>query len=135
MLAALAALTWVVSRTGRPRPANRVLISLLCLTLVGLHALWSLAMTTYTVLDPAGPDGCRVVVRESTFLLSGDGSAGVVGRHGGPVRLTGSYKVNDGGTPVRDGSYELTWGSQGSASLSVPQSYDPDPVEPDLACR
>lgn len=134
-LAAVLALAWTGARTGRPGTAALLGIGVLCVLLVCLHALWSLATTTYTILEPAGPGGCRVIARESSFLMAGEGSAGTVGPHGGPVWLTNDYFVDDGGTPIRDASYELTWGEGGSAVLGIPESYDFDPVEPDLSCR
>lgn len=132
-LVALLALARTVTLTGRPGRPVHLGAGFLCISLVGLHLLSSLA-TTFTILEPVGPDGCRVVVRESAFFMSGDGSVGVAGRRGGPVRMRGVYSVDDVGTPIRDGHYRLIWGSDGSAVLQVAGAYDADPVEPELSC-
>lgn len=126
--------TSVAARTGRANPAAGGAAAVVCVALVSIHVLWSWATTSYTILSPTGPDGCRVVARESAVLMSGDGSLGVVGPFGGPVRMRGDYAVDDGGTPMTDGTYRLRWGSDESAFVTIPDAYDNDPVEPDLAC-
>lgn len=131
--AAVVALMWCAALTGRPRLLTRVGISVLCTAVFAVHFSWSLP-DSYTVLDPAGPDGCRVVVQESAFLMSGRGTIGLVGRNGGPVRMVADYSVDDGATPVRHGNYSLEWGSDGIASLTIADTYD-GPGEPHLTCR
>mgnify|MGYP006889690932 FL=1 len=133
VVTALVAVSWTVTRTDRSKLPGCISTGFLCLSLASFHALWSLT-TTFTILEPVSPDGCRVVARESAFLMSGNGSVGVIGRHGGPAWMKGHYFVDDGGTPIRNGSYELTWGTNGDASLRISDAYDFDPVEPDLSC-
>ncbi|GAB94319.1 hypothetical protein KILIM_004_01110 [Kineosphaera limosa NBRC 100340] len=135
VVGALVAAVWIGVQTGRPRVPGLIGTGLLCLSLVCLHSSESLMTTTFTILEPAGADGCRVVARESAFLMSGDASVGAIGRHGGPVWMTGHYFVDDGGTPIRNGDYQLKWDKDGSASLLVSQAYDFDPIEPELSCR
>ncbi|GGS58869.1 hypothetical protein AB0E75_16445 [Streptomyces griseoviridis] len=71
----------------------------------------------YYVLEPAGPGGCRVVVRETSFLVIGNGEAYRTG-FGGLGWRVGGWTVDDGYRPIRAGTYELTWG-YGGGVLSV----------------
>lgn len=135
VLSALIAVTWVGIRTSRPKIFGRLATGLLCLSLGTLHVLFSLVVTKLTILEPVGPDGCRVVARESTSFKSGEGSLGTVGSHGGPVWMQVHYSVDEGGTPIRDGTAHLKWSRDGSASLSIPEAYGFDPEGPDLSCH
>lgn len=64
--------------------------------------------TSYVVLAPVGPSGCRVVVEESSFLMLGSGRVGAAGRVG-PVRLQSDYTADDGGRPASLGEYAVGW--------------------------
>ena len=83
--------------------------------------------TDYLVLDPVGPDGCRVAVRERGSWPGGSGEVFVV-RGNGIGRMVGRWTIDDGGSPIRSGAYSLTWtgddgvlhlwGGQGNPVLS-----------------
>ncbi|MFI7501309.1 hypothetical protein ACIBVL_22950 [Streptomyces sp. NPDC049687] len=67
----------------------------------------------YRVLSPAGPGGCRAVVRETSFLVIGNGEVYAVGRTGLALGESGSWTVDDGYRPVAAGTYELAWERDG----------------------
>ncbi|MCC9740984.1 hypothetical protein [Streptomyces sp. MNU89] len=67
----------------------------------------------YHVLRPAGPEGCTVVVRETSFLVIGNGEAYAVGATGLALGESGSWVVDDGYRPFDAGTYELDWGRDG----------------------
>ncbi|MFD3732626.1 hypothetical protein [Streptomyces sp. NPDC058632] len=89
----------------------------------------------YFVLEPEGPGGCRVAVRETSFLVMGGGEVFEVGA-GGLGRRVGSWTVDDGYRPFRSGTYELDWGRD-SGSLRV-DGTGTDPVTrsdiPEINC-
>ncbi|MEU7476337.1 hypothetical protein AB0A63_10160 [Lentzea sp. NPDC042327] len=64
-------------------------------------------LATYTVLPP---DGCRVVVRETSFLFAGSGDVFLTGPLGVGTRV-GSYRTDDGYLPVASGDYSFRWES------------------------
>ncbi len=63
----------------------------------------------YVALQPTGPEGCLVVVREGAFLFSGTGDAYVLPGGHGVARRVGTWNVDDGARPVAKGDYRLTW--------------------------
>ncbi|MFJ9242420.1 hypothetical protein [Streptomyces sp. NPDC101776] len=67
----------------------------------------------YYVLRPTGPGGCTAVVRETSFLMIGNGEAYAVGRTGMAWGEAGSWVVDDGYRPVAGGTYELSWERDG----------------------
>ncbi|SCL64287.1 hypothetical protein GA0070606_3942 [Micromonospora citrea] len=85
--------------------------------------------TTYHVLTPDGPGGCRAVARETAFLFAGSGAVYEVGRVG-IGRRVGSWTADDGYRPIAAGTYELTWGAD-SGVLNV-SGRSGDPVWPAL---
>ncbi|MCH5676470.1 hypothetical protein [Streptomyces gilvus] len=64
----------------------------------------------YHVLSPTGPGGCTAVVRETSFLVVGNGEAYAVGHTGLALGESGSWTVDDGYRPVAAGTYALRWG-------------------------
>lgn len=78
---------------------------------------------TYHVLEPAGPNGCRAVAREYSFLFAGSGQVYAVGPSGIGSRVS-SWTTDDGYEPIAGGSYSLRWGS-GSGSLALMGGMDP----------
>ncbi|PNH85260.1 hypothetical protein CXZ05_07020 [Arthrobacter sp. AFG20] len=78
---------------------------------------------TYHVLEPAGPNGCRAVVREYSFLFAGSGAVYAVGPIGIGTRAS-TWTTDDGYEPVADGSYQLRW-EAGSGTLRLMGGIDP----------
>lgn len=89
------------------RRVRAALAVLAVVLVVGARAVLGLG-TSYVVLAPEGPSGCRVVVEESSFLMLGSGRVGVAGRLG-PVRLQSDYTADDGGRPASLGEYSVRW--------------------------
>ncbi|MEU7378608.1 MULTISPECIES: hypothetical protein [unclassified Streptomyces] len=79
----------------------------------------------YHVLRPEGPGGCTAVVRETSFLVIGNGEAYAVGRTGLALGESGSWTVDDGYRPVDAGTYELVWGRDGGLLRISGTSTDP----------
>lgn len=117
-------LRWVLARVGRPVAAARLPRkratwartgkTLLIVTAV-LGTVWGavddlISEAEYYVLSPAGPEGCTAVVRETSFLVIGNGEAYAVGWSGLALGTSGSWTVDDGYRPVDAGTYELDWG-------------------------
>ncbi|WP_416961806.1 hypothetical protein [Streptomyces sp. Agncl-13] len=104
---------------------SRVLIVVAAFGVVG-GALADLALEArYYVLRPTGPGGCEAVVRETSFLMIGNGEAYAVGRTGLAWGEAGSWVVDDGYRPVADGTYKVTWGPDGGLLLISGTSTDP----------
>lgn len=78
----------------------------------------------YRVLEPSGPGGCRVVVRETSFLVIGTGEVYEVGTGGLGLQI-GSWTADDGHRPFRSGTYELEWGREGGLLRIGGTSTDP----------
>jgi hypothetical protein len=79
----------------------------------------------YYVLRPTGPGGCTAVVRETSFLVIGNGEAYAVGRTGLALGEAGSWVVDDGYRPVAGGTYELTWERDGGVLRVSGTGVDP----------
>ena len=80
------------------------------------------------VLDPASAGGCRVVVEEHSFLMSGSGTVFVLPADDLVARRVSRYTTDDGYRPVEAGSYSLTWsGERGYLEVS---GTGVDPVWP-----
>ncbi len=97
-------------------------------TVAGLLLLWPLpllllvTMTTPNgaeVLAPSSPAGCRVAVRESSFLFSGGGTVHVVPEGHIVGRLVGSFSTDDG-SPFESGAYRLSWDGEQADLLLIP---------------
>ena len=127
---------------GRSRPrglrrrAGVVLITLTVL-LISAAALIPLslgaAITTYHVLSPRGPDGCRIVVAEDTFLLLGSGRVFVLPAAAHQAHQIAQFTTDDGYRPVSLGTYRLTWtGSTADLALwgdaGAPVFWQPVPL-------
>ncbi|WP_043669620.1 hypothetical protein [Streptomyces xylophagus] len=79
----------------------------------------------YHVLRPTGPGGCTAVVRETSFLMIGNGEAYAVGRTGLAWGEAGSWVVDDGYRPVAGGTYKVDWERDGGLLLISGTSTDP----------
>ncbi|UUU23764.1 hypothetical protein [Streptomyces sp. DSM 40750] len=132
-------LRWALTQVGRPTDASRhpreparwarLGSSLLIATAV-LGTAWGAVddLTSdadYRVLRPAGPGGCTAVVRETSFLVIGNGEVYAVGHTGLALGESGSWTVDDGYRPIDAGAYELDWGRDGGRLLLSGTSTDP----------
>ena len=116
-------------RTRRiPRPWFVTLLVVVSVTFSGLGALDDLSSAKYYVLSPSNSDGCRVAVREFSFLFAGRGTVYVVGA-AGVGRKVSSWTADDGYKPFSSGNYELMWYSDGGSLILHSNS---DPVWPAL---
>lgn len=128
-----------LTRVGRPTDASQLLrkrakwarlgSSLLIVT-AALGTTWGavddlISNVEYRVLRPAGPGGCTAVVRETSFLVTGDGEVYAVGRTGLALGESGSWTVDDGYRPIDAGTYELSWGREGGHLRISGTSTDP----------
>lgn len=75
--------------------------------------------TSYVVVEPAGSGGCRAVVAESSFFLTGWGTVHVAGGWGPFAPQVGSYRTDDGFLPVSTGSYGVSWDDRFGGLLNV----------------
>ncbi|GGT30322.1 MULTISPECIES: hypothetical protein [Streptomyces] len=116
------------SRPSGPWRAAFALPALVAVAGVGLGGAGDLG-AEYRVLDPAGPDGCRALVRENSFLVIGDGSVYAVNGVGFALPSS-SWVADDNARPIAAGQYELTWGER--AGVLVLHGRGGDPVMPAL---
>ncbi|MDH2410700.1 hypothetical protein [Streptomyces chitinivorans] len=132
-------LRWALTRVGRLTDASKLLrkrakwarlgSSLLIVT-AALSTTWGavddlILNVEYRVLRPAGPEGCTAVVRETSFLVIGNGEVYAVGRIGLALGESGSWTVDDGYRPIDAGTYELFWGQEGGHLRISGTSTDP----------
>jgi hypothetical protein len=115
--------------TGSPRWMR----ALTSLTVVGCLVGGAADVSaSYHLLKPAGPGGCRAVVRETAFLFAGSGAV-YTGYVAGPIGAAwrgSSWTADDGYRPIADGTYELRWGLGGG--ILVVSGTDGNPVWPAL---
>ncbi|WP_323095425.1 hypothetical protein [Intrasporangium sp. YIM S08009] len=115
---------------GRPSGGRVTAVVLLVVTagvVAGVDWLFSYGSDA-VVLEPASAGGCRVVVEERSFLMSGGGTVFVLPAGDLVARRVGRYTTDDGYLPVEAGSYSLTWSGE-SGYLEVSGSQV-DPVWP-----
>ncbi|MFJ2890857.1 hypothetical protein ACIO53_32890 [Streptomyces sp. NPDC087305] len=114
-----------VVRPGWLRPTT-VLLIVAAVSGIAWGALDDLISDArYYVLRPTGPGGCTAVVRETSFLVIGDGEAYAVGRTGLGLGEAGSWVVDDGYRPVAAGTYELDWERDGGLLVISGSGTDP----------
>ncbi|MFJ3245465.1 hypothetical protein ACIQ8G_12675 [Streptomyces sp. NPDC094154] len=118
------------SRLPQKRAAWARLGSILLITAAVLGTAGGAAddlifIAKYHVLRPEGPGGCTAVVRETSFLMIGNGEAYAVGRTGLALGKSGSWTVDDGYRPVDAGTYELVWGRDDGLLRISGTSTDP----------
>ncbi len=115
------------ARRAIPRRARAVTTGLAVVSL-GLAAVGDLfGGAQYQVLPSGSADECRVVTRETSFLMAGSGDVYVV-RNLGVGQRTGTWVTDDGYRPVRAGTYDLALGPHGG-TLTV-RGAASDPVTP-----
>ncbi|MDG4803393.1 hypothetical protein [Micromonospora sp. WMMD980] len=102
---------------GRSVGMRRVLtlLTVLAWSGTGLGLFYDLPVT-YRVLEPVGPDGCRAVARQMSFLFAGSGEVYAVPATGIGWRVS-SWTADDGGTPITDHAYELKWSDDGGSLI------------------
>jgi len=106
-----------------------LLVAVVALLVIELAA----AVTSYHVLQPAGPQGCRIVVAEDTFLLLGSGRVFVLPAGSHRPRQVTTFSTDDGYRPISLNTYRLTWDGP-TASLALwgsgfaPVSYQQVPL-------
>ena len=113
-------------RSGTRQNARSPLLHRLVAFAVGVSSLTGALGdlgATYHVLEPAGPNGCRAVAREYSFLFAGRGAVYAVGLSGIGTRVS-SWTTDDGYEPIADGSYQMHWDSD-SGSLALLGGRDP----------
>ncbi|MFF7205510.1 hypothetical protein [Streptomyces sp. NPDC008141] len=132
-------LRWALTRMGRradaaglprTRAASVRRASRLLIVAAALGISWGavddlVSNAEYHVLRPAGPGGCTAVVRETSFLVIGNGEAYAVGRTGLALGESASWTVDDGYRPAGAGTYELDWGRGGGLLRISGTSTDP----------
>lgn len=106
-------------------PKRGLVTSLAVISVIssGFSALDDLSSAKYFVLSPANSDGCRVAVREFSFLFAGRGTVYVVGETG-VGRKVSSWTADDGYKPFSSGTYELRWYTD-EGSLRIDSNRDP----------
>ncbi|MRG60683.1 hypothetical protein GE115_12505 [Agromyces sp. CFH 90414] len=104
--------------TGSP-PQRRVwatsmwALSILAIPSLGATLLTSgVLISTYSVLPNPSDGGCRIVVRETSVLLVGGGTVGVVQPGSVVVDWVRTYSADDGYTPFSAGTYRLEWSAR-----------------------
>jgi hypothetical protein len=97
-------------RRGRMiRIAMGSVLMVLVVLSVPLTALVSFGSGGYRVLPERSEGGCRIVVRESSFLLAGSGSVGIAQPSALTVDWARAYRADDGLQPFSSGLYGLRW--------------------------
>lgn len=105
------------ARPGRPGRATRIgaVVALAALVFVSLAptAIVSggqlLNQQDFSVLPGTSAGGCRIIVREWSFLLAGAGSAGIIQPGSMVVEWVRDYRADDGIRPFSSGGYFLEW--------------------------
>ena len=109
-VALIAAMIIVPFPPARPGRGLRALVTVVLVLTVPLCVLGvGLGTPKYTVLQEQSDGGCRVVVREYSFLLMGQGSAGIVQPGSMTVEWLGEYWADDGYMPFSGDTYSLDW--------------------------
>ncbi|WP_038462176.1 hypothetical protein [Arthrobacter sp. PAMC 25486] len=131
LLVASLVLLWVRAKKRRGESANggvwgwsRSFVIFLLVAAVGVGSAMGAFFDMGThdfMLDPRGPDGCQLVVRESAFLMAGGGEVYTVGT-AGIGQLAGEWGTDDGYRPIEAGSYTLKWNADGG-ELTVYEAF------------
>lgn len=144
-IAVLLSLVRVLVDSGPPalprRSWRRILVRFLVVVL-SAAAVLSCALASlpdlgsrFLVLDPAGPDGCRVVVAQHSFLLLGSGEIHVLDPGEHRTRKVGYWDADDGYRPFDFDTWSLEW--KGGQAELVTRGEGNMPVWPErheLSC-
>ncbi|UIK87917.1 hypothetical protein [Arthrobacter polaris] len=140
LLAALV-LLWVRANEHRSDGAtesgwvwSRAFVTILVVAVIGAGSAMGAFADMWThnfILDPRGPDGCQVVVRESAFFMGGGAEVYTVGAVGIGQKV-GEWSTDDGYRPIEAGSYSLKWDDNGG-ELTVNGAFSFRPYEQNKA--
>jgi len=83
--------------------------SVLVATALFLSTAVTDSFTTYTVLSPPSPGGCRVLIGEHSFLLLGSGRIYLLPAGDHRPREVDSYLADDGYRPIANRTYQVNW--------------------------
>jgi hypothetical protein len=115
-----------VRRRGRMiRIVMGSVLTVLVVLSVPMTAIVSFGSGGYRVLPEQSEGGCRIVVREWSFLLAGSGSVGIVQPSALTVDWTRAYRADDGLRPFSSGSYALQWAGPDAHFLLGGTGADP----------
>lgn len=95
--------------------------AIFCVLGMGFDALNN---TGYTVVSENSA-GCKLVARESTFIRAGSGTMFLAEPSGVAFRA-GSWRVDEGDRPARDGDVKVRWTGTTVTYLVQGALYDPD---------
>jgi hypothetical protein len=111
IVALIAAFT-IAPEADRPHRALRMVLTgllivgaLIGAAVIGLRG----AGEEYRLLPEQSADGCRIAVREYSFMFAGGGDVGIVRPGGTTVEWIGSYGADDGYKPFSSGTYSVDW--------------------------
>lgn len=89
----------------------------------------------FLVLDPAGPDGCRVVVEQKSFLLLGSGEIHVLNPGEHRTHKVGYWGADDGYRPFDFDTWSLEWkGRQAELVIRGDVNMPVSPERHELSC-
>ena len=117
--ASLGAMFVCPSKQSRPGVGLRILVAVVLVLAVPVSFLTvGLDASSFSVLSKQSDGGCRIVVREYSLLLLGEGSVGIVQPGSVTVDWLGDYWGDDGYMPFTAGTYVLDWSGE-TASLEI----------------
>lgn len=123
----VAAMIAPLPRRGRAvRIALGSVLAMLVVLSAPTTAIASFGGGGYQVLPERSEQGCRIVAREWSFLLSGRGAVGIVQPDGFTVDWVRTYWADDGVQPFSSGRYALRW--EGTIAHLALRSDATDPI-------
>lgn len=84
-------------------------VAVLTVSVLASMLVVELGASRYSVLPAQSDGGCRVIVREYSFLLAGSGHVGIVQTGSITAQWLGDYGADDGLMPFSRGAYALEW--------------------------
>ncbi|GGF05255.1 hypothetical protein [Mycetocola zhadangensis] len=133
----LTAMLFVPCPPERPWRELRIFIAVVLAGAVPLSLFVVADGSNYSVLPEQSEGGCRIVVREYSFFLLGEGSVGIVQPGSVTVDWLRGYLGDDGYAPFSRDTYTLDWHGK-TAALSVFGSPNGDAAwfaeQPSITC-